>query len=83
MHLDPPAHPFAAYVSVYAPVRVVEWLIVYAILRRSPLQQRASSTSLAASWIFGGILVSFLADIPMLLTYEGSQQFLPVGRFLC
>ena len=23
MHLNPPAHPFAVYVSVYAPVRVV------------------------------------------------------------
>lgn len=82
MHLNPPVHPFVVYIAVYAPVRVVEWLIVWAILSR-PVRQRASSTIAMFSWILGGVFVSFLADIPMLLTYEGAKQFLPVGRFLC
>lgn len=83
MHLNPPAHPFAVYVSVYAPVRVVEWLVMYAILHQPTLQQRGPSTSLTVPWILGGVVVSFLADFPVLLTYTGAEQFLPVGRFLC
>jgi hypothetical protein len=35
-------------------------------------------------WILGGILVSHLADLPLILfTYDGARGFLPVGRFLC
>jgi hypothetical protein len=83
MHLDPPAHPLAVYIGVYAPVRLVEWLILYAILRSPALQDTPRSAGAAMPWVFGGILVSFLADIPMLLMYEGAEQFLPVGRFLC
>jgi hypothetical protein len=43
MHLNPPAHPFVLYIAVYAPVRVVEWLIVRVILS-TPACQRARST---------------------------------------
>jgi len=83
MHLNPPAHPLAVYVSVYAPVRVVEWLVMYAILQKQTLPQRALSASLPVFWVLAGVVVSFIADAPMLLTYEGAEQFLPVGRFLC
>jgi hypothetical protein len=83
MHLNAPAHPFAVYVSVYAPVRVVEWLIIYAILLRGRFPQRPLSISLTVLWVLAGVVVSFIADVPMLLTYEGAEQFLPVGRFLC
>lgn len=83
MHLNPPPHPLAVYVSVYAPVRVVEWLVMYMILRKRRFPQRALSASLTVSWVLAGVVVSFIADVPMLLTYEGAKQFLPVGRFLC
>lgn len=84
MHLEVPRHPVLMYLSVYAPVRYVEWSILFAlILRRSDAGRTLSGLS-AQLWILGGIMVSHLADLPLiLLSGEGAKGFLPVGRFLC
>jgi hypothetical protein len=81
VHLDMPQHPVLAYFATYVPIRFVEWAIMTAWIGRGsnapPMQSRVA-------WIFGGIVVSHLADLPLILfTWEGAKQFLPVGRFLC
>ncbi len=84
MHLAVPAHPWLLYVAIYAPVRYVEWSIMAALLVAGQPSARKLSEGVAQWWILGGILVSHLADLPIiLLNYEGTKAFLPVGRFLC
>ncbi len=86
-HLDPPVHPWLTYFAVYAPVRWVEWSIMSTLLNRE-------SASFAAFllgrdwrdrfWRLGGIAVSHLADMPLMLGGSGGPtEMLPVGRFLC
>ena len=84
LHLDVPAHPWLLYVSIYAPVRYVEWTILAALLVSGAEGARKIGEGVTQRWILGGIVVSHLADLPMILfTYEGTKNFLPVGRFLC
>jgi hypothetical protein len=71
------------YLAVYVPVRWIEWSIMSALLVRS-----ATSTSpwiLGSNprdryWRFGGILISCLADIPLIISLGG---IIPTGRFMC
>jgi len=70
----------ALYLAVYVPVRWVEWSLMAVLMDRGHrtfpdfLVGKGSGTRL---WRLGGIVISCLADIPMLL--DG----LPVGRFMC
>ncbi len=75
------------YLVVYVPVRWFEWGIMELVIvreRSNPLKAlvvgEKGSTRL---WRLGGILVSHLADIPMILMGGGVHEMLPIGRFLC
>ena len=71
------------YVLVYVPVRWIEWSIMSAILTGGVTH---SSFWLLGwnprdrYWRIGGILISCLADIPLIASLGG---LLPTGRFLC
>jgi hypothetical protein len=65
------------YLTIYTPVRWVEWLILAWILRRN-LQRTGLVTTLG--WCAGGILVSFVADFA---SPEGVAGHFCVGRCLC
>lgn len=82
LHLEVPRHPVLMYLGIYAPVRYVEWsILAFLLISGAPASFREKRTQL---WTLGGIGVSHLADLPLiLLTYEGAKGFLPVGRFLC
>ena len=83
-YLNVPAHPWLMYVSIYAPVRYIEWTILAALVIAGASTTHRLGESPAQKWIVGGIVVSHLADLPLILfTYEGTKGFLPVGRFLC
>jgi hypothetical protein len=84
LHLNVPAHPWALYLSIYAPLRYVEWTILAALMIAGADAGRRIGEGVTQRWILGGIVVSHLADLPLILfTYEGAKGFLPVGRFLC
>ena len=65
------------YLAIYAPVRLVEWLILAAIILRTSFSTRLRSDLL---WCVGGIAVSFLADFA---SPEGVAGHFCVGRCLC
>lgn len=84
LHWNVPAHPWTLYLSIYAPLRYVEWTILAALMIASADGARKIGEGATQRWILGGIVVSHLADLPVILfTYEGAKGFLPVGRFLC
>jgi len=68
------------YLAVYVPVRWLEWSVL-AVMIEPPggtlLSFFAGRGAKSRLFRLGGILVSCLADVPMLV--DG----LPVGRFLC
>lgn len=85
-HLDAPKSDFLLYLEIYVPVRWFEWGIVALFL--SARDRGVSALLLGNSdrsrlWRAGGILVSILADLPILLSSRGAGEMLPVGRFLC
>jgi hypothetical protein len=65
------------YLTIYGPVRLVEWLILAGILRRKSQHKNILVTLL---WCFGGILVSFVADFA---SPEGVAGHFCIGRCLC
>jgi hypothetical protein len=65
------------YLTIYTPVRFVEWLIVAWILGRN--SERKNVVTILG-WCAGGILVSFLADFA---SPEGIAGHFCVGRCLC
>jgi hypothetical protein len=72
-----------AYLSVYVPVRWVEWSIMAALIapQSFSLAQLAFGAGGAdRRWRAGGILLSCLADIPLIVSLGG---VIPTGRFLC
>jgi hypothetical protein len=84
LHLNVPAHPWLLYLSIYAPVRYVEWSILAALLGSKGGEVFRIGDGATQRWIVGGIVVSHLADIPMILfSHAGTKDFLPVERFLC
>jgi len=84
LHLNVPAHPYLLYLSIYAPVRYLEWSILAWLLLNSSERSCGYANARTQLWVLGGIVVSHLADLPMiLLSCEGAKGFLPVGRFLC
>ena len=71
------ASMIAAYLAVYVPVRWLEWSLIASLVERSVRAFLIPPTRNSVLFRVGGIAVSCLADIPMLV------QGLPVGRFMC
>ncbi len=65
------------YIVIYAPVRMLEWFIMAAIIGRKADNQTIPNSVL---WCLGGIAVSFAAD---LASPEGVAGHFCVGRCLC
>lgn len=71
------------YLAVYVPIRWIEWSIMSALLARN-----TPSTSpwilgwgpRDRYWRLGGIVISCLADIPLIYSLGG---IIPTGRFMC
>jgi hypothetical protein len=78
LHLSAWTHSWLLYLLVYAPVRYVEWSIL------SVLLGYRIGDAAGQRWIVGGIFVSYLADVPMILfSYGVEKGFFQVGRILC
>jgi len=70
------------YLSTYVPVRWIEWGLIELLLHRrarSPGGFLLGGGARARGWRLGGIALSCLADVPMILSIGG----LPLGRFMC
>jgi hypothetical protein len=70
------------YLAVYVPVRWLEWSLLAVVMdrdHRSLGHFLLGPTARSRLWRVGGIAISCLADIPMILSLNG----LPVGRFMC
>ncbi len=70
------------YLLVYVPVRWIEWSLMVPLLDKEGPSLRglvAGRTPASAYWRLGGIVLSCLADIPMMIGAGG----LPIGRFMC
>ena len=80
---DLPLSGVITYLIVYVPVRWIEWSIIGAMISSSGgfVRDLIRPSSLEQlRWRAGGIVVSFIADIPMIIVFDG---MLPVGRFMC
>ncbi len=78
-----PAPSVLTYLLVYVPVRWLEWSIIIAII--CPPCRSVAGFFLGRAkedrlWRVGGIAISCLSDIPMIISLGG---ILPVGRFMC
>ncbi len=72
-----------AYLLVYVPVRWIEWSIMAAFIAPQPfsfLGWLIAGWPTDRYWRLGGIAISCLADIPMIVDLGG---VIPTGRFLC
>jgi len=72
-----------AYLCVYVPVRWIEWTIMALLILPGPIapsQWIAGNGRTDRLWRLGGIAISCLADIPLIVSLGG---VIPVGRFLC
>ena len=76
------------YLTVYVPVRWFEWGLMELLIVRD--QSHGPLFSLLAGgdaktrlWRLGGIVVSHLADLPLIFGSGGVHEMLPGGRFLC
>ncbi|SRR6266487_293361 len=81
--IDAPATGLLTYLAVYVPVRWVEWSILGILIAPSARTFGAfwtGSNDRDRLWRLGGVLISCVADIPMIIAFGG---ILPVGRFLC
>ena len=69
------------YLAVYVPVRWLEWSIMAAILVPGSFAQfLVGAAKPDRLWRIGGIVISCLADIPLIISLGG---VIPTGRFLC
>ena len=86
-HWEPWSNLLLQYLAVYFPVRWLEWGIIEWLLVRSDrnpfLVILLGASNRARAWRLGGIIVSHLADIPIILSEGGARGMLPIGRFLC
>jgi len=72
-----------AYLAVYVPVRWIEWTIMAILIMPGPISPShwiVGSGRMDRLWRLGGIAISCLADIPLIVSLGG---VIPVGRFLC
>ena len=70
------------YVAIYVPVRWIEWSLMAVLIdpgHRSVLDFLVGQSPTSRLWRLGGIVLSCLADLPVLIT----MHHLPIGRFLC
>ena len=70
------------YAAVYVPVRWIEWGLIELMLARPRPGLGgflAGASARARGWRLGGIAISCLADVPIMLAVGG----LPLGRFMC
>jgi hypothetical protein len=71
------------YLAVYVPVRWIEWSILSALLSHglaSTSPWILGSNPRDRYWRLGGIVISCLADIPLIVSLGG---IIPTGRFMC
>lgn len=69
------------YLAVYVPVRWIEWSIMAVILLPGSFAQFFVGVAKPDRlWRLGGIVISCLADIPLIIGLGG---VIPTGRFLC
>jgi len=69
------------YLAVYVPVRWIEWSIMAALLIPGSFAQFfVGAAKPDRLWRVGGIVISCLADIPLVVSLGG---VIPTGRFLC
>ena len=69
------------YFGIYAPLRVVEWWIMVALMRGAhPAGRALSRDPKIWGWVVGGIALSFLSD---LASPEGMEGRFCMGRCLC
>ena len=74
---------FITYLAVYVPVRWIEWTIIAVLLLPGPISPSrwiVGNGRTDRLWRLGGIAISCLADIPLIVSMGG---VIPVGRFLC
>lgn len=72
---------FLTYLLVYVPVRWFEWSIMAVVLVPGSISQFfLGSAKPDRLWRLGGIAISCLADIPLIISLGG---VIPTGRFLC
>lgn len=74
---------FITYLAVYVPVRWIEWTIIAVLILPGPISPSrwiAGNGGTDRLWRLGGIVISCLADIPLIVSMGG---VIPVGRFLC
>ena len=77
VNAGPAVRQIAAYLAVYVPVRWLEWSLIASLIERSGLAFLVPRSRGSVLFRLGGIGVSCLADVPMLV--DG----LPIGRFMC
>ena len=73
---------YLAYFAIYLPVRWVEWTIMAILIipGSNPFLRWLSGLNRPDRlWRLGGIGISFLADVPVLIAIGG----FPIGRILC
>jgi hypothetical protein len=71
------------YLLVYVPVRWIEWSIMAAFILPNPSSFAAwliGASPTDRYWRLGGIVISCLADIPLIIGFGG---VIPTGRFMC
>jgi len=71
------------YLLVYVPVRWVEWSIMAMLILPGAMSLSQRIAGIGRSdrlWRLGGIAISCIADIPLIVSLGG---VIPVGRFLC
>lgn len=71
------------YLIVYVPVRWIEWTIMAVLILPGPVYFSEWFTGTGRKdrlWRLGGIVISCLADIPLIAFLGG---VIPVGRFFC
>ncbi len=67
------------YLAIYVPVRWIEWAIIDRLIARTLAGFLLGQNSTTRCWRTLGIVISCLADIPIIVWIGG----LPLGRFMC
>ena len=69
------------YIIIYTPLRLVEWgIMAFLLIKYAKWQIHPNKKWIIVSWIFIGILISFLSD---LVSPEGLNGKFCIGRCLC
>ena|SRR5215475_3022765 len=76
------ARDAAIYAAVYVPVRWIEWTILAWLIAKEfrKVSWLFHWSDVTTRWRLGGIVISCLADIPLIYSLGG---VIPTGRFMC